>query len=212
MMELYKSNLEFQRMDRIKPRSTMGIDGCLPGIHFSYHRRLTFVGELGFTPKSGAHVQAKPVPMDTGVDWGVGVLGDGRGYLPKASQLEKISEIFWKLWDKAIYFLYIGNEKRTALRLLAAILEMWENLAEEMIIETKRTKLSLVHQLNTGWNCAWIPLPPALLIFSIILAKARKTFSVKIQIVNTFYFIHHIVSVAVTLLCLCAGKAAIENI
>lgn len=75
----------------------------------------------------------------------MGVLGDGKGYLPKANQLEKISEIFWELWDKAIYFLYIGNEKCITLRLLAAILEMWENLAEEMIVEAKRTKLSLVH-------------------------------------------------------------------
>lgn len=68
MMELHRSDLGFQRMDSIEPRSTMGIDDCLPDIHLSFHRRLTFVGELGFTPKSGAHVQAKPVPIEPGVD------------------------------------------------------------------------------------------------------------------------------------------------
>lgn len=72
----------------------------------------------------------------------MGVLGDGRAYLHKVSQLEKISEVFWKLWNKAIYFLYIGNEEHITLKLSAAILGMWENLAEKMIIETKRTKLS----------------------------------------------------------------------
>ena len=54
---------------------------------------------------------------------------------------ENIS-IFLGDWDKVIYFLYIGNEEQVAPNLQAVILRMWENFTKEVIIESKRKKLS----------------------------------------------------------------------
>lgn len=65
--------------------------------------------ELSTRPRPGQAML--PVSMDTGVDGRVGVSGDGGGYLPKASRLEKVSEFPWEWWDKAIYFLCIGDKE-----------------------------------------------------------------------------------------------------
>lgn len=50
----------------------------------------------GFEHRATSRPSLLPVAMDTGVDGGVGVSGDGGGYLPKASRLEKVSELPWE--------------------------------------------------------------------------------------------------------------------
>lgn len=138
----------FKGWTRLKQKGTKSIDDSLPCIYSFYSHTEDFGICWSQIPLPGlqrwstcpgkAMLLAR---MDAGVDGVCMCWGPGRS--PAYGwPVRKLSEFFWEQWDEVIHFLYIGNEDHVTLKLSPVILEMWENLTEETVIETKRMKQS----------------------------------------------------------------------
>lgn len=128
-----------------------------------------FVGEPASTPRTPAveYVSRQTMllaPMDTGVDWGVEVLGDGEVTCLRQVNLRIFlgtmgrSHLFsvhwkWRTRNSKLIPSYLGNVRKP----------YWGNSHRN-----KENETVLVYQLSPGWNCALIPLPPGMRICSVI--------------------------------------------